>query len=152
MVRVIVEDDPNLMRSPDDVVEVVQELPIDDVIKLIQDSNDELSSDMNVLIVNHPLVNFKLLNEDHEVIEPEILEEILSKIHNQLIEKNYSFILISNIESYVLRNSDSSVMSNYMTKLTDILKILDDYHVEIYVTLSENFYKNNYTIFDIYLD
>lgn len=152
MVRVIVEDDPNLMRSPDDVVEVVQELPIDDVIKLIQDSNDELSSDMNVLIVNHPLVNFKLLNEDHEVIEPEILEEILSKIHNQLIEKNYSFILISNIESYVLRNSDSSVMSNYMTKLTDILEILDDYHVEIYVTLSENFYKNNYTIFDIYLD
>ena len=152
MVRVIVEDDPNLMRSPDDVVEVVQELPIDDVIKLIQDSNGELSSDMNVLIVNHPLVNFKLLNEDHEVIEPEILEEILSKIHNQLIEKNYSFILISNIESYVLRNSDSSVMSNYMTKLTDILEILDDYHVEIYVTLSENFYKNNYTIFDIYLD
>ena len=152
MVRVIVEDDPNLMRSPDDVVEVVQELPIDDVIKLIQDSNDELSSDMNVLIVNHSLVNFKLLNEDHEVIEPEILEEILSKIHNQLIEKNYSFILISNIESYVLRNSDSSVMSNYMTKLTDILEILDDYHVEIYVTLSENFYKNNYTIFDIYLD
>lgn len=152
MVRVIVEDDPNLMRSPDDVVEVVQELPIDDVIKLIQDSNDELSSDMNVLIVNHPLVNFKLLNEDHEVIEPEILEEILSKIHNQLIEKNYSFILISNIESYVLRNSDSSVMSNYMTKLTDILEILDDYHVEIYITLSENFYKNNYTIFDIYLD
>ena len=124
MLRVMVEDDPNLMRSPDDVVEVVQELPIDDVIKLIQDSNDELNSDMNVLIVNHPLVNFKLLNEDHEVIEPEILEEILSKIHNQLIEKNYSFILISNIESYVLRNSDSSVMSNYMTKLTDILEIL----------------------------
>ena len=152
MVRVIVEDDPNLMRSPDDVVEVVQELPIDDVIKLIQDSNDELSSDMNVLIVNHPLVNFKLLNEDHEVIEPEILEEILSKIHNQLIEKNYSFILISNIESYVLRNNDSTVMSHHMTKLADILEILDDYHVEIYVTLSENFYKNNYTIFDIYLD
>ena len=107
MVRVIVEDDPNLMRSPDDVVEVVQELPIDDVIKLIQDSNDELSSDMNVLIVNHPLVNFKLLNEDHEVIEPEILEEILSKIHNQLIEKNYSFILISNIESLAaIRETD----------------------------------------------
>ncbi len=152
MLRVMVEDDPNLMRSPDDVVEVVQELPIDDVIKLIQDSNDELNSDMNVLIVNHPLVNFKLLNEDHEVIEPAILEEVLSTIHNQLIEKNYSFILISNIESYVLRNNDSSVMSHHMTKLTDILEILDDYHVEIYVTLSENFYKNNYTIFDIYLD
>ena len=152
MLRLMVENDPNLMRSPDDVVEVVQELPIDDVIKLIQDSNDELNSEMNVLIVNHPLVNFKLLNEDHEVIEPVILEEVLSTIHNQLIEKNYSFILISNIESYVLRNNDSSVMSHHMTKLTDILEILDDYHVEIYVTLSENFYKNNYTIFDIYLD
>lgn len=152
MVKVIVEDDPNTLRSPDDVVEVIQNVPIDDVIKLIQDSNDELNNEMNVLIVNHPLVNFKLLNEDHEVIEPTILEEIIGSIHNQLIEKNYSFILISNIESYVLRNNDSTVMSHHMTKLADILEILDDYHVEIYVTLSENFYKNNYTIFDIYLD
>lgn len=152
MVRVIVEDDPNTLRSPDDAVEVIQNVPIDDVIKLIQDSNDELNNEMNVLIVNHPLVNFKLLNEDHEVIEPTILEEIIGSIHNQLIEKNYSFILISNIESYVLRNNDSTVMSHHMTKLADILEILDDYHVEIYVTLSENFYKNNYTIFDIYLD
>lgn len=152
MVKVIVEDDPNTLRSPDDVVEVIQNVPIDDVIKLIQDGNDELNNEMNVLIVNHPLVNFKLLNEDHEVIEPTILEEIIGSIHNQLIEKNYSFILISNIESYVLRNNDSTVMSHHMTKLADILEILDDYHVEIYVTLSENFYKNNYTIFDIYLD
>lgn len=152
MVKVIVEDDPNTLRSPDDAVEVIQNVPIDDVIKLIQDSNDELNNEMNVLIVNHPLVNFKLLNEDHEVIEPTILEEIIGNIHNQLIEKNYSFILISNIESYVLRNNDSTVMSHHMTKLADILEILDDYHVEIYVTLSENFYKNNYTIFDIYLD
>ena len=152
MVRVIVEDDPNTLRSPDDAVEVIQNVPIDDVIKLIQDSNDDLNNEMNVLIVNHPLVNFKLLNEDHEVIEPTILEEIIGSIHNQLIEKNYSFILISNIESYVLRNNDSTVMSHHMTKLADILEILDDYHVEIYVTLSENFYKNNYTIFDIYLD
>lgn len=152
MVKVIVEDDPNTLRSPDDAVEVIQNVPIDDVIKLIQDSNDELNNEMNVLIVNHPLVNFKLLNEDHEVIEPTILEEIIGSIHNQLIEKNYSFILISNIESYVLRNNDSTVMSHHMTKLADILEILDDYHVEIYVTLSENFYKNNYTIFDIYLD
>lgn len=152
MVRVIVEDDPNTLRSPDDTVEVIQNVPIDDVIKLIQDSNDELNNEINVLIVNHPLVNFKLLNEDHEVIEPTILEEILGSIHNQLIEKNYSFILISNIESYVLRNNDSTVMSHHMTKLADILEILDDYHVEIYVTLSENFYKNNYTIFDTYLD
>ena len=152
MVKVIVEDDPNTLRSPDDTVEVIQNVPIDDVIKLIQDSNDELNNEMNVLIVNHPLVNFKLLNEDHEVIEPTILEEIIGSIHNQLIEKNYSFILISNIESYVLRNNDSTVMSHHMTKLADILEILDDYHVEIYVTLSENFYKNNYTIFDIYLD
>lgn len=152
MVKVIVEYDPNTLRSPDDVVEVIQNVPIDDVIKLIQDSNDELNNEMNVLIVNHPLVNFKLLNEDHEVIEPTILEEIIGNIHNQLIEKNYSFILISNIESYVLRNNDSTVMSHHMTKLADILEILDDYHVEIYVTLSENFYKNNYTIFDIYLD
>ncbi len=152
MVKVIVEDDPNTLRSPDDAVEVIQNVPIDDVIKLIQDSNDDLNNEMNVLIVNHPLVNFKLLNEDHEVIEPTILEEIIGSIHNQLIEKNYSFILISNIESYVLRNNDSTVMSHHMTKLADILEILDDYHVEIYVTLSENFYKNNYTIFDIYLD
>ena len=152
MVKVIVEDDPNTLRSPSDAVEVIQNVPIDDVIKLIQDSNDELNNEMNVLIVNHPLVNFKLLNEDHEVIEPTILEEIIGNIHNQLIEKNYSFILISNIESYVLRNNDSTVMSHHMTKLADILEILDDYHVEIYVTLSENFYKNNYTIFDIYLD
>lgn len=152
MVKVIVEDDPNTLRSPDDAVEVIQNVPIDDVIKLIQDSNDELNNEMNVLIVNHPLVNFKLLNEDHEVIEPTILEEIIGSIHNQLIEKNYSFILISNIESYVLRNNDSTVMSHHMTKLADILEILDYYHVEIYVTLSENFYKNNYTIFDIYLD
>ena len=152
MIKIHVEDDPNLMRSPDDEVEVLEVGPIDDTINLILDSNQDLSRDMNVLIVNHPMVNFKLLNEDHEVIEPEILEEILSNVHNQLIEKNYSFILISNIESYVLRNNDSTVMSNYMTKLTDILEILDDYHVEIYITLSENFYKNNYTIFDIYLD
>ena len=152
MVKVFVEDDPNTLRSPDDAVEVIQNVPIDDVIKLIQDSNDDLNNEMNVLIVNHPLVNFKLLNEDHEVIEPTILEEIIGSIHNQLIEKNYSFILISNIESYVLRNNDSTVMSHHMTKLADILEILDDYHVEIYVTLSENFYKNNYTIFDIYLD
>lgn len=152
MIKIHVEDDPNLMRSPDDEVEVLEDGPIDDTINLILDSNQDLSRDMNVLIVNHPMVNFKLLNEDHEVIEPEILEEILSNVHNQLIEKNYSFILISNIESYVLRNNDSTVMSNYMTKLTDILEILDDYHVEIYITLSENFYKNNYTIFDIYLD
>ena len=152
MVKVFVEDDPNTLRSPDDAVEVIQNVPIDDVIKLIQDSNDDLNNEMNVLIVNHPLVNFKLLNEDHEVIEPTILEEIIGSIHNQLIEKNYSFILISNIESYVLRNNDSTVMSHHMTKLADILEILVDYHVEIYVTLSENFYKNNYTIFDIYLD
>ena len=152
MVKIHVEDDLNLMRSPDDEVTVQEEVLVDDTIKVIFNANPDLLHDKNVLIVNHPMCNLKLLNEDYEVIEPGIIENIIGEIHNKLCENNYSFVLINNIESYVLRNSDSSVMSSYLTKLTDIIKILDDYHVEIFITLSEEFYKNNYTIFDIYLD
>lgn len=151
-VKIYIEDDPNLMRSPDDEVTIPDKTEVDDTIKMIFDANPDLIQNGIVLILNHPMSKMKLLNEDNEVIEPIVIEDIIGSIHNQLCEKNYSFILINNIESYVLRNSDSSVMSIYMEKLTDILEILDDYHVEIFITLSEEFYKNNYTIFDMYLD
>ncbi len=153
MVKIHIEDDPNLLRSPDDEITIAEVVVIDDTIEMLFNAYPEdLLNDKKVLIVNHPMCKLKLLNEDHEVIEPTVMENILGEIHNQLCEKNYSFVLINNIESYVLRNSDSTVMPSYMAKLTDILEILDDYHVEIFVTLSEEFYKNNYTIFDIYLD
>lgn len=152
MVKVLIEESPNTFRSPDDEMSTDESQTVDDVIRGILDYNPDLLHDKKILIVNHPLYNMKLLNEDNDVIEPGILEEIHDKILEKISNENYSFILFNNLESYILRDSDSNVMSNYLTKLSVLLETLDDYHIEIFVTLSEDFYKNNYTIFDIYLD
>lgn len=159
MIKILIEEDYNRNLTSNDEIDpelsllVKEDEPsVDEIITKIFSYNPELLNEKNVLVINHPLCKIELLNEDVEVIEPTVIEDIISSIISRIGQCNYCFILFNNIESYVIKNQDSTPLPNYLVNLSKILETLDDFHIEIFVNISEEFYKNNQTIFDIYLD
>lgn len=131
MVKILIDDEISL--NLDNTVEKIYSL------KNIFDSNNK------PIVINHPMVNIETSKEDdYNIIEPNTFENIYISILEAFnkFEGNVDFILINNLESYIIRQMDKNYYLNHLLKLDTLLANLDDIHTDIFINVSESFYND----------
>ena len=100
------------------------------------------------LIINHPNLNIELLEEEVILVEPFDINGILPNIYEHT---ERSYILITALDPYLLLDGKKK-MSKDLTKFIEAWLInLDDIHMDIYLTLSDEIIAKN-KIFETYID
>lgn len=100
------------------------------------------------LIINHPNLNIELLEEEVILVEPFDINGILPNIYEHT---ERSYILITALDPYLLLDGKKK-MSKDLTKFIEAWLVnLDDIHMDIYLTLSDEIIAKN-KIFETYID
>lgn len=100
------------------------------------------------LIINHPNLNIELLEEEVILVEPFDINGILPNIYEHT---ERSYILITALDPYLLLDGKKK-MSKELTKFIEAWLVnLDDIHIDIYLTLSDEIIAKN-KIFETYID
>lgn len=100
------------------------------------------------LIINHPNLDIELSEEEVILVEPFDINGILPNIYEHT---ERSYILITALDPYLLLDGKKK-MSKELTKFIEAWLVnLDDIHMDIYLTLSDEIIAKN-KIFETYVD
>lgn len=123
---------------------------VDDIINSIYNSREDIDNLLIPMIVNHPMVKIVVNNIDYDVIEPLILEEVKFNILNRFVTSvaNYNLVLLSNIESYLIKTTEGEYLEKDIHLLREILETFDDSPLDVFVNVTEEF-KNNQQVRDM---
>lgn len=133
----------------DDFIETTNgKLDVNEIIYYIENYELDNYNGNIPLIINHPNLNIELLEEEVILVEPFDINGILPNIYEHT---ERSYILITALDPYLLLDGKKK-MSKELTKFIEAWLVnLDDIHIDIYLTLSDEIIAKN-KIFETYID
>lgn len=108
-----------------------------------------VNHDKKPLIINHPMVDMDIINDDSYIIEEPIAATmIMDTYFKHMFLSDY--IVITSLESYFI-TEDNIILESQLLLLESLLVNLDDLFTEVFLVLPEEILEKN-KIFDQYQD